>query len=721
MTVDNKSLRLILPSKEPKPVVSETPSETPASSPPSPPSPFDYDIPAKPDTKDPIDGHIHHHKGKRDLCSSSRYIQVGSAFAGQMGNATAYASHQKWPYTTVYGNIMGAILGIMALFMGKVVSPLLYPVYKMIRRKLGFKEIDESVEIPTDNIWHRSFRTAGLLALNLVMFPGAIIAALAAQNIIKISFLDGMEIAAANLLIGISGGILAGGIAAAIQYVWDKKTAQKKKAAEQQPTEQLHAKPAPKPQFSVDSWSRGVKAGIVAGSQFGLLIGNVFAAIMLPLPIVKELPIVNSLINGLCSIGGSIIGGCLFFLAAPLAARIDQSLAEKNWYRKIFRVMADINDTNNPPSNRIKAGVAFGTALGTVAGFLAGLALPGLGSFIGMGIGSAAGGVFGGVIGYVIEPVMRYLQNPYQKELRSANPWSNRIRAGAIYGTCFGLLLGSFFPGIGTFLGAAIGSVAGAVFFTIIEPLHVHRLTLMYGERVRDDEDLLQDTTGNPWTSRLPVGCMFGMAVGGAIGLIAGWNPATVIIGAAIGGAIGGFLGMCFVDSIRAKLTGWVAPIYNKLVKKIEQWCGEPAAEPKPAVTPKVTNTQNQILSLFAKAPVPEQETLIQPIPSSGSGANNEPENEFPELETKSLQSSPTLTASEPTAAMQPKPAKLVADDGENHHDLMTPFSIGRTAYTTEARQTDLFYQRLRQRRGGSQKSPPRSINASSPAQEIRI
>lgn len=530
-------------------------------------------------------------KKGRDTSSSSRWCQVGSSFSGPIAGTVTqieHLDHQVSLYNSFFSNVIGSLFGLLAIIIGKVISPLLYPIYKLICRTLGIA-VDESLKIPNDNIWHRSFRTAGVFVMNLFMVPGAIIGYLYVSGHIHLNTASHFSISAGTLLTGTIAGIAIGIIAGVSQYFHDKRRLKKQQG-------NPNANPN-KDQFGIDAWSKRLKAGVTVGNQAGLLVGCIIAACTLP-PAIEKLPLLNSFINMACSSVGGAIGGILALAIGPVLNILHTRLCEYPWYQKLLAVMANGNSTNNPPSNRIKAGLQIGGSLGAILGFCLGMLFPGVGHVIFMGLGTAIGSLVGGTIGYVAEPILGYFKNNHVKELYTANPWSNRIRSGAIMGTCLGLLLSCiascFFPAVAPLM-IPLGSLAGAIIFSASEPLYVSILTEIYGERIRDQEDLLQDQTGNPWTARLPIGCMLGGAIGGVIGLVAG-GPAGLLIGASVGGMAGGLAGLCFINSIRELLRDRLSRLgFNRLVNSINILCDNSKAplapEPKPDTPPSLATS----------------------------------------------------------------------------------------------------------------------------------
>lgn len=544
----------------------------------------------------------------RDTSSSSRHTQVASSCSDNIAKASVLAQHDTnidSNATTLISNGISLLLSLIAVVFGKMLLPLLYPGYKWIARKLGWT-VDESMHIPNDNIWHRSFRTAALFATNVVMIAGSIAACIqVGRTGADSSIID--DITVSTLITAVITGVLVGAVVSVWQYFHDRDNIKKRK---ERPESQITS---PADHIITDTWSKRLKTGMVVGNQVGLLIG--FAIAASTLGVVDKLPLANACINTLCTVIGGVTGGIIALIAGPMLTALDQYLKHFSWYQnprtKITGMaswiynklasMANSNNVNNPASNRIKAGLQLGGSIGAIAGFCLGSLIPGPGTVIGMGLGAAIGSLVGAGAGYVAEPVLTYFKDASVKELGSANPWSNRMRCGGILGASAGLIVSCFFPPAALFI-IPLCSLAGALVFTAIEPCQVYILTSVHGERIRDDKNLLQDSTGNPWTARLPIGCMTGAAIGGIIGFAAG-GPAGIALGLGIGGTVGGLLGCAFTNNIRARLLSLVSPLYQKVYHKVEKLCSENRAEVEVEVKVKRENDSDN--------------RKIQPSPSS--------------------------------------------------------------------------------------------------------
>lgn len=522
-------------------------------------------------------------KPSRDQNASSRLAQVGSSHSIPIGNIITQTLHLGSIYTVIFSTVIGALFSILAIITGKIIFPLLAPLYRKIRRALGYKDVEENLEIPNDNVWHRSFRTAALFLLNLFFIPGAILGYFQLWNHVHLGFMDNLGFGADMFIVGTAGALLIAPAITLMQYLYDKKQARKKQAQAKKDNDYND-------DLVIDTWSKYLKAAVTVGNQAGLLTGLIISVATHAIPVVGSLPVFNIFLNTVLSAAGGIIGGVIALTAAPLIKWLDKRLAHYSLYQK-FAEMADGANTNNPPSNRIKAGLQFFSAIGLIAGTLIGSAVPGIGTVIGMGFGAAIGGLLGGFIGFVSEPVINYFKDPHAPDLRTANPWSNRIRVGIYLGLFAGLVLNCAVPGLGLPLGIAIGSVTTGVLLTAIEPLYLRALTFIYGERALQDPDLLQDKTGNPWTARVPICATIGAAIGAGIGFAIG-GPAGLALAAGIGGLVGAGAGACFTNKVRQQLKSWASPLFNGLKKLVETVCGEtpqpkPAKKPAPSVKPQ--------------------------------------------------------------------------------------------------------------------------------------
>lgn len=512
----------------------------------------------------------------RDLNPTGKIAQAGNYLGNNIGLVYTQINHRQASEINLITNGFGTILSFFTVAYFKLLHPLYKRIRQGFRRGLGYTDevIDENKElenIASGNLWHRSFRTAALIGINAFMIIGAIIwSSLHNNPLIEIDFFKHLGSLGSMLVTGVVGGIISGIVVAYFQQHIDQHTAKinKRNLKKTLIVEDVNV---PK----VDSWSRRAKAGVFVGNQFGLLCGLLLShfAPVIPLP-----PMV---LMALTSAAAGLIGGLVAILVGPAIDKYAQQLSRWWLFRKLYE-MADGEQTNNPPSNRIKLGLTAGMYIGTLIGAALGtFALPVLGTTFGALLGGAVGSLVGSVAGFLIEPIINYLKKiPFFKdnflsENRTANPWSGRTRIGMVFGATIGLAIGTLIaPGVGTIIGPAIGGLLGGALFLVAEPIYAHIQIFLTGESIKADPNVLQDKTGNPWSARLAMASSAGAVIGSVIALcvigpFTGFIPA-IAIGALIGVVVGGGIGLALTESRRNYLKQKVEPIYEKIAQTLE-------------------------------------------------------------------------------------------------------------------------------------------------------
>ena len=180
---------------------------------------------------------------------------------------------------------------------------------------------------------------------------------------------------------------------------------------------------------------------------------------------------------------------------------------------------------------------------------------------IGMTIGGAIGGVLGALIGIFIPSWL-----PQNKpQTLKANPADERLRSGAMFGTCVGIVLGAFvLPALiplaiplcillGTGIGVALFSLAAYY----LDDTYIHE----------------EITDSNPWAKRIRAGIQWGACLGILVAILfPGFGIGlSVILSVAVGGALFSIAG--------ALISLVVEPIITKLVTSV---CGKDYATANP-------------------------------------------------------------------------------------------------------------------------------------------
>jgi hypothetical protein len=278
---------------------------------------------------------------------------------------------------------------------------------------------------------------------------------------------------------------------------------------------------------------------IRSGAMYGSCVGIVFAVFFVALTGILDISAVVLLGAGIGAALGSFLAYCLnegdFFDKSP-------PNPEK----------PNANETQNPWSKRIRAGVQWAACLGILLGVL----FPGLGLGLSVGLSPIVGGalfsVLGGVVSLFVEPLVTSFLIPSvsDKDYRTVNPWVPRCRAGVAWGTCLGTLIGCFiFPGFfGATAAGAIGGLVGGFVAVVVEPIYL-LLNKEEGYKAVESDDP-KYVTPNPWAERCRTGTLVFAALGALIGYFL-FPPLAVFLGSAmvaplgmlLGGAIGGVLG----------------------------------------------------------------------------------------------------------------------------------------------------------------------------------
>lgn len=226
------------------------------------------------------------------------------------------------------------------------------------------------------------------------------------------------------------------------------------------------------------------------------------------------------------------------------------------------------DDINNPWNARVKAGVVCGEGIGRTLFLWVPIPLAEKPLLI---LGSAVGGFLGGLIALLI-PGWKPMVGETSQRLE-LNPSSERIRSGAMYGSCFGIVLGVFFiliPGvwdISTFilLGSGMGAAIGS------------GLAYLFNEKDFPEGNLEKPGKHhqNPWSKRIRAGIQWAACLGillGALfpGLGLGLSMnLTVIVSGALFSIVGGLVALVAEPLLTSPLT---KNLFNKDYETANAW-----------------------------------------------------------------------------------------------------------------------------------------------------
>lgn len=212
-------------------------------------------------------------------------------------------------------------------------------------------------------------------------------------------------------------------------------------------------------------------------------------------------------------------------------------------------------DKNNVIHNRAKAGATSGAGFGGVIGAALGAVLPiPLAEKLLMLLGSAIGGTLGGLIAIIIP----WWVPPEIDPKPQANPVSERLRSGAMLGSCVGIVFGAFVLAALTPWGFPLCILLGIGLGTTLFSIAAYCL---------DESWFIEEESNasNPWTKRLRAGVQWGAFVGILVGILLpglGIGLSTML-SVVVGGALFS-IGGCILALA-------VEPVLNKIIPAL---CG---------------------------------------------------------------------------------------------------------------------------------------------------
>ncbi len=220
-------------------------------------------------------------------------------------------------------------------------------------------------------------------------------------------------------------------------------------------------------------------------------------------------------------------------------------------------------DKNNVMHNRVKAGATFGAGVGCMIGAVIGAIVPiPLAEKLCMTMGGAVGGTLGGLIAIIIP-----WWNPSDiKSKPQANPVSERIRTGAMLGSCVGVVFGAFVLGSIFPLSIPLCILLGIGFGVVLFSIAAYYL----------DESFVEEkhNASNPWSKRIRAGVQWGACVGILLGVLLpglgiGLNAALSVV---VGGALFSIGGAILAVAIEPLITKIITSIWGKDYETANPW-----------------------------------------------------------------------------------------------------------------------------------------------------
>lgn len=222
-------------------------------------------------------------------------------------------------------------------------------------------------------------------------------------------------------------------------------------------------------------------------------------------------------------------------------------------------------NVNNPWNARLKAGVVFGEGIGRIAFSI--LPIP-LAEKPLMLLGGAVGGVLGGIIALFIP----WWTPSNDADIPQANPTSERIRSGAMFGSAIGIVFGvfviasltSFAMPLCILFGAGLGATLGSLFAYNVEDEKEAHNTGTENSKI----------PSNPWAKRIRAGIQWGACLGILLGvLIPGLGIGLpLILSVTVGGALFSIAGGLVSLAIEPLVTKITTDIAGKDYETTNPW-----------------------------------------------------------------------------------------------------------------------------------------------------
>lgn len=284
---------------------------------------------------------------------------------------------------------------------------------------------------------------------------------------------------------------------------------------------------------NLNPWSKTIRH---VGMLWGTLVGWLFSWIL-----VSESDTGDDLEAGIiASAVGAIIGILYVSCKSVYDFIVDQFTPPKSSDQNVEEENSLLpeENVNNPWNARLKAGVVFGEGIGRVVFSI--LPIP-LAEKPLMLLGGAVGGVIGGIIALFIP----WWKPSSHSHIPQANPISERIRSGAMFGSAIGIVFGVFVIASLTpfsiplclIFGAGLGATLGSLFAYNVED-----------EKKTDAEN--SKIPSNPWAKRIRAGIQWGACLGILLGvLLPGLGIGltlglSVIVGGALFSITGGLISL---------------------------------------------------------------------------------------------------------------------------------------------------------------------------------